>query len=303
MTDHQLEALRELGRRFDAAPAMDAAVTGRLLVVRVDARRAYGDRDWGVSWGVHALTRRHGRWFDRRPDGGEAPVDVDTVKRILEAAPEGAAQPPWMLESLPTDPADARELPFAMSLAYLTASGLTDVLPVRLVWDLRATRQGKEPTMTRNTNITDKKLKDIESWFEGTPEYGQCRRLGVPDFDIDAIESDLALYVEEHAIGDSDGIPEAELVAAIADHTDTRVRLRILWGFWESGGAELDGYDALDGCWESIDCDDQAVDDDGKAAYDRYEMSVITSTFDEPAPDWRIFRFAAADIEDFARTR
>ena len=157
--------------------------------------------------------------------------------------------------------------------------------------------------MTRNTNITDKKLKDIESWFEGTPEYGQCRRLGVPDFDIDAIESDLALYVEEHAIGDSDGIPEAELVAAIADHTDTRVRLRILWGFWESGGAELDGYDALDGCWESIDCDDQAVDDDGKAAYDRYEMSVITSTFDEPAPDWRIFRFAAADIEDFARTR
>ncbi len=157
--------------------------------------------------------------------------------------------------------------------------------------------------MTANTDITGGGKAGLAAWFENTPEYDECRRLGVPDFDIDAIESDLALYVEEHAIGDSDGIPEAELVAAIADHTDTRVRLRILWGFWESGGAELDGYDALDGCWESIDCDDQAVDDDGKAAYDRYEMSVITSTFDEPAPDWRIFRFAATDIEDFARTR
>ncbi len=123
---------------------MNAAVTGRLLVVHIDARRAYCGTDWGVSWGAHALTRRHGRWTDRRSDGGEVPVGVDTVKRILEAAPEGEAQPPWMLESLPADPADARELPFAMSLAYLTASGLTDVLPVRLVWDIQTTRQGKE---------------------------------------------------------------------------------------------------------------------------------------------------------------
>lgn len=144
MTDHQIEALRKLGRRFDAAPAMAAAVTSRLLVVHIDARRAYGDRDWGVSWGRHALTRRRGQWADHRPDGGEVPVDVDTVKRILEAAPEGEAQPPWMLESLPADPADARELPFAMNLAYLTASGLTDVLPVRLIWDIQTTRQGKE---------------------------------------------------------------------------------------------------------------------------------------------------------------
>lgn len=123
---------------------MDAAVTGRLLVVRIDARRAYGGMDWGVSWGTHTLTRRHGQWTDRRPDGEETLVDVDTVKRILGAAPEGEAQPPWMLESLPADPTTARELPFAMSLAYLTASGLTDVLPVRLIWDIQTTRQGKE---------------------------------------------------------------------------------------------------------------------------------------------------------------
>ena len=157
--------------------------------------------------------------------------------------------------------------------------------------------------MTNNTDITGGSKAVLAAWFENTPEYDECRRLGVPDFDIDAIEYDLARYIEEHGIGDFDGIPEAELVAAIADHTDTRIRLHVLWGFWESGRAELDGYDARDGCWESIDCDDQVVDDDGKAVYDRYEMSVITSTFYEPAPDWRIFRFTAADIEDFARTR
>ena len=156
--------------------------------------------------------------------------------------------------------------------------------------------------MNRNTTIMGKGKASLAAWFENTPEYDECRGLGVSDPAIDAIESDLALYVEEHGIGDFDGIPEAELVAAIADHTDARIRLRILWGFWESGGAELDGYDAQDGCWESIDCDDQAVDDDGKTAYDRYEISVITSTFHEPAPDWRVYRFTAADIEDFART-
>lgn len=156
--------------------------------------------------------------------------------------------------------------------------------------------------MTGDTDIAGGGKAGLIAWFENTPEYDECRGLGVSDHAIDAIESDLALYIEEHGIGDFDGIPEAELVAAIADHTDTRIRLRILWGFWESGGAELDGYDARNGCWESIDCDDQAVYD-GKAAYDRYEMSVITSTFDEPPPDWRIFRFTAADIEDFARTR
>ena len=157
--------------------------------------------------------------------------------------------------------------------------------------------------MNRNTTTAGKSKASLAAWFEVTPEYGQCRELGVPDPVIGAIESDLALYIEEHGIGDFDGIPEAELVAAIADHTDTQTRLRILWGLWESGGAELDGYDARNGCWESIDCDDQAVYDDSKAAYDRYEISVITSTFDEPVPNWRIFRFTAADIEDFARTR
>lgn len=157
--------------------------------------------------------------------------------------------------------------------------------------------------MTGDADITGGSKAVLAAWFENTPEYDECRGLGTPDPAIGAIESDLALYVEEHGVGDFDDIPEAELVAAIADHTDTRVRLRILWGFWESGGAELDGYDARNDCWESIDCDDQAVYDDGKAAYDRYEISVITSIFDEPAPNWRIFRFAATDIEDFARTR
>lgn len=157
--------------------------------------------------------------------------------------------------------------------------------------------------MTGDTDIAGGGKAGLIAWFENTPEYDECRGLGVSDPVIGAIEGDLALYAEDRGIDDFDDIPEAELVAAIADHTDTRVRLRVLWWFWESGEAELDGYDARNGCWESIDCDDQAVYDDSKAAYDRYEISVITSTFDEPVPNWRIFRFTAADIEDFARTR
>ncbi|NME61923.1 hypothetical protein [Bifidobacterium thermophilum] len=153
--------------------------------------------------------------------------------------------------------------------------------------------------MNRNTTTAGKSKASLAAWFENTPEYGQCRELGVSDFDIDAIESDLALYVKEHDIGDFGDIPEAELVAAIADHTDTRTRLYFLLGFW---GAEFDGYYSRGGCWYHIDLD-QAVNDDGKAVYDRYELTVIVSAFDGLPSSRRIYRFTAADIEDFARTR
>jgi len=152
--------------------------------------------------------------------------------------------------------------------------------------------------MTCNTNIMDKNNVSLDAWFEATPEYGKCRELGVSGPTISAIESDLVLYVKEHDIGDFGDIPEAELVAAIADHTDTRTRLHFLFGFW---GAEFDGYCTEGGCWYHIDLD-QAVDDDGKAAYDRYELTVIVSAFDGLPSSQRIYRFTADDIEDFART-
>ena len=152
--------------------------------------------------------------------------------------------------------------------------------------------------MTCNANIMDKNNVSLDAWFEATPEYDKCRELGVSDFDIDAIESDLALYVKEHDIGDFGSISEAELVVAIADHADTQARLHFLLGFW---GAEFDGYCTGSGCWYHIDLD-QAVDDDGKANYDRYELTVIVSAFDGLPSSRRIYRFTAADIEDFART-
>lgn len=152
--------------------------------------------------------------------------------------------------------------------------------------------------MTCNTNIMDKNDVSLGAWFEATSEYGKCRELGVSGPTVSTIESDLALYVEEHDINDFGDIPEAELVAAIADNTDARTRLRTLWEF---EGAELDGYVARDDCWSGIDRD-QAVDDDGKAMYDRYELSVDVSAPDESVPDRRIYRFTATDIEDFART-
>ena len=152
--------------------------------------------------------------------------------------------------------------------------------------------------MTCNTAISGKSKASLVAWFEATRECGQCRELGVSDFDIAAIESDLALYVKEHDIGDFGSISEAELVVAIADHADTQARLHFLLGFW---GAEFDGYCTGSGCWYHIDLD-QAVDDDGKANYDRYELTVIVSAFDGLPSSRRIYRFTAADIEDFART-
>ena len=113
---------------------------------------------------------------------------------------------------------------------------------------------------------------------------------------IGTIEGDIALYVEDHGIDDFNDIPEAVLVAAIADNTDTQTRLRVLWEYED---AELEG--GGDGYTEGIDRD-QAVHDDGKAVFDRYSLSVDVSASDEVAPDWREYEFTVEDIETFART-
>lgn len=150
--------------------------------------------------------------------------------------------------------------------------------------------------MTTNTNITDKNNTSLGAWFEATPEYQKLVELGVPDPVISTIEGDIALYAEDHGIDDFNDIPEAELVAAIADNTDTRTRLRVLWEYED---AELEG--GGDGYTEGVDRD-QAVDDDGKAVFGWYALSVDVSTSDEIAPDWREYEFTVEDIETFART-
>lgn len=150
--------------------------------------------------------------------------------------------------------------------------------------------------MTVNTNITDRNNVSLGAWFEATPEYGKLVKLGVPDPVIGTIEGDLALYAEDRGINDFDDIPEGEVVAAIADNTDTQTRLRVLWEY-EYAGLEGCGDDYTEG----IDRD-QAVDDDGKAVFDRYSFIVNVSTSDEVTPDWRDYGFTVEDIEDFART-
>lgn len=150
--------------------------------------------------------------------------------------------------------------------------------------------------MTANTNIMDKNHISLVEWFEATPEYAKIHQLDVPAAVIDTIEGDLALYVEDHGIDDFNDIPEAELVAAIADNTDTQTRLRVLWEYED---AELDG--SGDGYTESIDRN-QAVDDNGKAVFDRYSLSVDVAAPDDTVPDWRDYEFTAEDIEAFAET-
>lgn len=161
--------------------------------------------------------------------------------------------------------------------------------------------------MTVNTNIMDKNNVSLGAWFEATPEYDKLIKLGVPDPVIGTIEGDIALYVEDHGIDDFNDIPEAELVAAIVDNVpDTQTRLHILWecskaGLW--GTHYQDPHDQFDTPTYAEPIDrDQAVDDDGKAVFDRYSLSVDVSASDEVAPDWRDYGFTVEDIEDFART-
>lgn len=69
---------------------------------------------------------------------------------------------------------------------------------------------------------------------------------------------------------------------------------------WNTPGAQLDGYLDADGISEPIDRD-QAVDDDGKAIYDRYTLRCPIGV------DWAdqeeiVIPFTAADMEEYART-
>ena len=150
--------------------------------------------------------------------------------------------------------------------------------------------------MTTNTNIMDKNNTSLGEWFESTPEHGELRELGVHDARIDTIEGDLALYAEDNDLDDFNDIPKGEIIVAIADNTDKQTRLRVLWEYED---AELDGN--IDGVSEPIDRD-QAVDDDGKAVFDRYSLNVDTAAPDDTVPDWQDYEFTVEDVEAFAET-
>ena len=153
-----------------------------------------------------------------------------------------------------------------------------------------------EKTMTANTNIMDKNHLSLVEWFEATPEYDKLHQLDVPATVIDTIEGDLALYVDDNYLDDFNDIPQGEIIVAIADNTDTQTRLHVLWEYED---AELDGN--IDGVSEPIDRD-QAVDDDGKAVFDRYSLNVDTAAPDDTVPDWQDYEFTVEDIEAFAET-
>ena len=150
--------------------------------------------------------------------------------------------------------------------------------------------------MTINTNIMDKNHLSLVEWFEATPEYAKIHQLDVPDTVIDTIEGDLALYVEDNDLDDFNDITQGEIIVAIADNTDKQTRLRVLWEYED---AELDG--SVYGYTEGIDRD-QAVNDDGKAIYDWYSLSVNAAAPDDTVPDWQAYEFTVEDIEAFAET-
>lgn len=160
--------------------------------------------------------------------------------------------------------------------------------------------------MTANTNIMDKNHISLVEWFEATPEYTKIHQLGLPANVIDTIEGDLALYVSMRNLDDFNDIPQGEIISDIVVNIDKQTRLRVLW---ECENAVLTGihfqdpsvqFDAPSHA-ETIDRD-QAVDDDGKAIYDLYTLSIDTSGPDDTEPSWLDFEFTVKDIEAFAET-
>lgn len=120
---------------------------------------------------------------------------------------------------------------------------------------------------------------------------------------IESATGDIETYInDDHDdVKCFDSIPATEFTYALTSNlmqyghnTDA---LRILWAH---DGVELAGLitgesvSALD--W------DQAVDDEGRAIYDAYYLTMDTAPESDSVPDYETLTFSPADIERFAHT-
>lgn len=144
MTDNILTALTALEREFNATPAMRAGLTNNILVVHVNMQEAFHGKPWRIEWEYcdedsvwkRSLEYLGGDSF-RRNDQCVIVNDVtrQEAEETLNTSTMRVEAPATITDGT-IDPDTQRMLDFATNLDYLTTTGKSTVLPVRLVWEL-----------------------------------------------------------------------------------------------------------------------------------------------------------------------
>ena len=147
MTDNILTALTALEREFNATPAMRAELTDNILVVHVNMQEAFRGKPWRIEWSINdayfegkvSVNYSGGDSFwwdddDCDPDD-DCNITRQEAEEILNTSTMRVEAPATITDGA-IAPDTQRMLDFATNLDYLTATGKSTVLPVRLVWEL-----------------------------------------------------------------------------------------------------------------------------------------------------------------------
>lgn len=146
MTDNILTALTALEREFNATTGMRAELANNILVVHVNMQEAFRGKPWRIEWSINDAYFESKLSFnylgddsfywdddDRDPDD-EPNITRQEAEEILNTSTMRVEAPATITDGA-IAPDTQRMLDFATNLDYLTATGKSTVLPVRLVWE------------------------------------------------------------------------------------------------------------------------------------------------------------------------
>lgn len=137
-------ALEALKREFDATTGMRAELANNTLVVHVTMREAFHGKPWRIAWeycDADSVWKRSLEYLGgdsfRRNDQCVIVNDVtrQEAEEILNTSTMRVEAPATVTDGT-IDPDTQRMLDFATNLDYLTTTGRSALLPVRLVWEL-----------------------------------------------------------------------------------------------------------------------------------------------------------------------
>ena len=144
MNNNITAALEALKREFNATTGMRAELANNILVVHVTMQEAFHGKPWHIEWeycDADSVWKRSLEYLGgdsfRRNDQCVLVNDVtrQEAEEILNVSTMRVEAPATVTDGA-VDPDTLRMLDFATNLDYLTASGKSTVLPVRLVWEL-----------------------------------------------------------------------------------------------------------------------------------------------------------------------
>lgn len=140
MNDNITAALEALKREFDATTGMRAGLTDNILVVHVTMQEAFHGKPWRIEWEYcdedsvwkRSLEYLGGDSFRRNDQCDNTRQEAEET---LNTSTMRVGAPATVTDGT-VDPDTQRMLDFATNLDYLTTTGRSTLLPVRLVWEL-----------------------------------------------------------------------------------------------------------------------------------------------------------------------